>query len=78
MASGAEMGTETVELGVEGMSCGGCVASVTGALQRVPGVKKVEVSLAQKLARVEGAGMDPARLRQAIEDAGFDLREAAQ
>ena len=61
---------------VEGMTCGGCVASVKRALQQVEGVANVDVSLDEAQARVE---YDPARvnesqLRTAIEDAGFDAR----
>lgn len=59
---------------VEGMSCGGCVRSVTEALKAQPGVGHAEVSLEMAQARVD---YDPAlvsveRLRQAVEDAGFD------
>lgn len=59
---------------VEGMSCGGCVRSVTEALKAQPGVGSAEVSLEMAQARID---YDPAlvsveRLRQAIEDAGFD------
>ena len=53
---------ETIALGVEGMSCGGCVVSVERALERVPGVARVKVSLETKVATVEGAGIDPACL----------------
>jgi copper chaperone CopZ len=66
---------ETIALGVEGMSCGGCVVSVERALERVPGVARVNVSLATQVATVEGAGIDPARLRAAIEDAGYEVRD---
>lgn len=59
---------------VEGMTCGGCVMSVEKALQRVPGVKKVDVSLAGKKAVVEGEGLVRARLTSAVEDAGFEAR----
>lgn len=34
---------QTTELKVNGMTCGSCVASVTKALKRVPGVQDVEV-----------------------------------
>ena len=40
--------TETREFAVEGMSCEGCVNTVTSALKAVPGVKSVEVSLKDK------------------------------
>ena len=44
----------TVELEVQGMTCGSCVKRVTKALQSVPGVTRVEVDLANGRARVEG------------------------
>ena len=61
------------EFAVDGMSCGGCVASVTRAVSRLPGVQKVDVSLERKAATVEydGAAVDPARIVAAIEAAGF-------
>jgi copper chaperone len=63
----------TVTLKVEGMSCGGCVASVTRVLKAVPGVDDVAVTLRPGEAKV---AFDPARtgipaLRTAIEDAGY-------
>jgi copper chaperone len=64
---------ETLSLAVHGMTCGGCVASVTRLLKAIPGVDDVEVSLHPGQARVT---FDPARanaaaLRTAIEDAGY-------
>ena len=44
----------TVELDVQGMTCGSCVKHVTKALQSVPGVRQVEVDLAKGRARVMG------------------------
>ena len=44
--------TQTREFAVEGMSCDGCVNTVTAALKAVPGVKSVEVSLKDKKATV--------------------------
>ena len=61
----------TVELKVDGMSCASCVASVTRALQRVPGVGTVDVDLARGVARVDGdVGTTPAML-SALEAAGY-------
>lgn len=45
---------QTVELKVQGMTCGGCVKHVTKALQSVPGVTQVDVDLASGRARVQG------------------------
>lgn len=64
----------SITIGIEGMSCGGCVASVTNALNRVAGVKKVTVSLPKKEALVEGDGLDARKLGEAVEDAGYEVR----
>ena len=66
---------ETLTLNIKGMSCGGCVKSVTGVLQNISGVSKVEVSLEQNQASIT---YDPtqaklAQFKTAIEDAGFDV-----
>jgi copper chaperone len=66
---------ETVIIKVDGMSCQGCVKSVTDVLLALPGVSEAGVSLESGQAQVT---YDPARvaidrLRAAIEDAGFDV-----
>lgn len=65
---------ETIVLQVNGMSCGGCVKSVTSVLEALPGVMSVQVSLTPGAATV---GFDPARVGReqmvaAIDDAGFE------
>lgn len=65
---------DKLTIGIDGMTCGGCVLSVEKALGRVPGVKKVTVSLERKEAEVEGDGLDKATLANAVEDAGYDVR----
>jgi len=62
------------EFAVEGMHCQGCVKSVTGAVSRVPGVTRVDVSLADKAAKVEfdASLVTPEAIVAAIEGAGFD------
>ncbi len=59
---------------VGGMSCGGCVKSVTNVLQGLEGVQKAEVSLEKGEARVAYDAGRVARdqMLQAIADAGFD------
>ena len=44
----------TIELNVEGMSCGSCVKHVTEALNTVEGVTKVDVDLQAARVRVTG------------------------
>lgn len=66
---------ETIQLKINGMTCGSCVNSVTQVLEAVPGVSKVVVSLEHKRAIVthdpDTAGMD--QLKTAVEDAGYDV-----
>ena len=64
---------ETVELKVEGMDCEGCVKSVTRMLSGVPGVQKVDVSLAEARARVtyDPAKAGVAEMKRAVERAGY-------
>lgn len=61
------------KLKIEGMTCGHCVAAVTKALQRVPGVARAEVSLASGQAIVEGDAA-PRRLIEAVEEEGYSAQ----
>ncbi len=66
---------EQIVIGISGMSCQKCVQSVTGVLQALPGVERVEVSLEGGQANI---AYDPAKasidsFRDAIEGAGFDV-----
>ena len=44
----------TIHLNVQGMSCGGCVKSVTAALTELPGVSTVNVDLQTGYVTVNG------------------------
>lgn len=59
-----------LELRVDGMTCGHCENAVRKALEAVPGVAKVKVSLAEAKAWVEG-GADPAALVAAVAEEGY-------
>ena len=61
-------------LKIEGMMCGHCKARVEKALKAVAGVETVEISLDDKTATVTG-NADPALLRQAVIDAGYQIIE---
>jgi copper chaperone len=65
---------ETTTIKVGGMSCGGCVKSVTAVLMALDGVSKAEVSLeqAQTVVEFDPLKLGRAQLLQAIDDAGFD------
>jgi len=62
------------KLYIEGMSCQHCVMHVTNALKELEGVETVEVNLEGKYAVVElSQNMDEPVLRNALDDAGYDL-----
>ena len=66
---------ETVTLGISGMTCGGCVKSVTNVLKAQEGVTKAEVSLEKRNAVVD---YDPAKvaleqLKRSVAEAGFEV-----
>ena len=66
---------ETLTLKVTGMTCGGCVASVTRALKAAPGVSEAVVQLRPGEATItyDPAQTTAASLKSAIEDAGYDV-----
>jgi copper chaperone len=64
---------DRITLKVGGMTCNGCVASVTRVIRALPGVASADVSLAASAATVE---FDPGQvsaeqIRRAIEMAGY-------
>ncbi|SEA57466.1 MULTISPECIES: heavy-metal-associated domain-containing protein [Acidovorax] len=67
----------TMDLQVEGMSCGACVKHVTQALQPLAGVRGVEVDLSSGLVRVSGElAQGSAPLLVALRDAGYPAKLA--
>ncbi|SIS70773.1 heavy-metal-associated domain-containing protein [Alicyclobacillus vulcanalis] len=64
----------TTTLRVKGMTCDGCVRSVTRALSAVEGVTSVDVSLEKGEAVVTHADSTPvSAIRTAVEEAGYDV-----
>ena len=68
---------QTEALIVTGMTCGGCVDSVTRALVAVDGVHNVNVSLANKEAKIDfdETMTSTDKLANAIEKAGYGVAE---
>jgi copper chaperone len=66
---------ESIRIGIRGMTCDGCVASVTRVLKGIDGVERADVTLEPPEAKVEytPGRVDAARLRSAIEDAGYEV-----
>jgi Cu+-exporting ATPase len=64
--------SETIDLGIEGMTCAACVTRVEKVLGRVPGVEKAEVNLATNRARVTTVpGVTFEALAAAVARAGY-------
>lgn len=59
-----------VEIQVEKMTCGGCAARVTRAVQAVDDEAKVTVDLPRKTVLIE-SDIDAASLARAITEAGY-------
>lgn len=59
---------------IEGMSCNHCVSHVKEALEGLSNVTSVDVNLDKKCAVVETSDNDYI-LKEAIEDAGYDVIE---
>jgi len=64
---------KTIELKVDGMTCGSCVASVARALRMVPGVREATVDLRRGIARVtaEHATQRLPAFGSALAEAGY-------
>lgn len=61
---------------VEGMTCGGCVRSVTKALEQALAGTTIEVTLESGSVEITG-DHQAAQVEQAVEDAGFDFAGVA-
>lgn len=67
---------ETVELSVDGMTCGSCVQSAKRAVSRVPGVESVDVRLQDGAATVRGerVASRAEAIVAALTEAGYPAR----
>ena len=64
----------TISIPIAGMTCNGCAASATTAIAAVPGVKRVQVSLAAGTADITAdERATDAVIAAAIERAGFSV-----
>ena len=63
--------TTTRTYAVPGVSCGHCKQSIESEVSTVDGVVAVDVDVEAKLVTVSGG--EDAAIRQAIDDAGYDI-----
>jgi copper chaperone len=64
---------QTITYSVPGISCDHCRTAITDEVSGVAGVTAVDVDLAGKVVSVTGAGVDDAAVRDAIDEAGYDV-----
>jgi len=64
---------QTLTYSVPGIACGHCRTAITAEVSAVAGVSAVDVDLAGKVVTVTGAGVDAAAVRDAIDEAGYDI-----
>jgi copper chaperone len=64
---------QTLTYSVPGISCGHCRTAIATEVSAVPGVSAVDVDLAGKVVAVTGAGVDDVAVRDAIDEAGYDV-----
>ncbi|MBU8763703.1 copper ion binding protein [Micrococcus luteus] len=64
----------TATIPVKGMTCEGCVNSVTKALQGVDGVKEAQVELERNQATItfDDSKTSKTALKKAVEEAGYE------
>ena len=58
---------------VAGMSCQHCVNAVQGEVGQVAGVTAVEVDFSDGAVTVTGDGLDDTAIREAIDEAGYEV-----
>jgi copper chaperone CopZ len=58
---------------VEGMTCEHCVAAVEREVSGVAGARDVSVVLTSGTLTIRGDGVDPAAVREAVQEAGYQL-----
>lgn len=71
------MPMKQIRLEIEGMSCGHCVASVRSALSGLAGVQVAEVRIGAATVTLDPTQASVAALIDAVQDAGYEAREAA-
>ena len=72
-SKGPKDGQETIELTVSGLTCGGCVKTLTSGLQAVSGVEKVDVILDTGHTQIHGSGLNRDTLEHVVRKVGFSV-----
>jgi copper chaperone len=61
---------------IEGMSCGGCVSSLTRVLESVPGIEPLKIEVGRATLRLDDTVTTDA-VKAAVDRAGFEVVKEA-
>jgi copper chaperone len=67
----------SLTLHIEGMSCGHCLNAVSRALAGLPGVEVDSLRIGRADVRYDERTVDPSRIAEAIDEAGYRATAAA-
>ena len=67
------MATLETSFTIDGMSCGGCVKSVTRVLNSVPGVEPLKVDIGHATVRIDPSTATAEQAKAALERAGYPV-----
>jgi copper chaperone len=62
---------------VSGMSCGGCVNSLTRVLKSVPGIELLKIEVGKASLRLDSDKVSDAAVKAAVARAGFEVVQEA-
>ncbi|MBY0496514.1 MAG: heavy-metal-associated domain-containing protein [Cyanobacteria bacterium] len=62
---------------ISGMSCGGCVNSLTRVLTAVPGIEPLKVEVGKAQLRIDDTRVSAQTVKDAVERAGFKVTAEA-
>lgn len=62
---------------IAGMSCGGCVKSLTRVLSSVPGIEPLKIDVGTAQLKVDEARVSSQTVRDAVARAGFEVTAEA-
>lgn len=71
------MQKQTIQVDIDGMSCGHCVKTVRQALESVEGVDVLSVEIGKAVVALDGNLVDRSRLKDEIDATGFEVRSMA-
>jgi copper chaperone len=58
---------------IKGMSCGGCVNSLTRVLRSVPGIEPIKIEVGTAQLRIDDTKVSSQTVKDAVDRAGFEV-----